>query len=170
MLTKEQAEQLTAKVLKFAGFPDCSVTISEEEVAYLRFANNGLTTSGLTLTHTVKITSVRDGKSGVSSTTDLSDESLKATVRRSEELAGFAPPNPEYMEPIGPQKYADYENWDKPSAQARAAQMIPQVKSVIAGAVAKRLVAAGYFERSARLTAFENKLAIPDTSVRRIRP
>ena len=87
-------------------------------------------------------------------TTDLSDEALKAAVQRSEELAGFAPANPEYVEPLGPQKYADYDNWDEATAHARSPQMVPHVKSIIDGAAAKKLIAAGYFERSADVSAF----------------
>jgi len=157
MLTKEQAGALVAKTLKFSSFPDCTVSISEEEVAYMRFANNGLTSSAVTLEHTVSVTSTRNFKTGGSSTTDLSDESLKATVRRSEEIAAFAPANPEYMEPLSRQKYPDYENWDESTAHARPAQMIGRVKSVISSAVAKKLIAAGYFERTTYTRAFANK-------------
>ncbi len=157
MLTKEQAKALTARALKFSSFPDCAVDATEYETAYLRFANNGLTTSGFTLEQTVTVTSGRDGKSGVSSTTDLSDESLKAAVRKSEEIAGFAPANPEYMEPLGPQTYAEHDNWDEATARARSAEMIPHVKSIIVSASAKKLVSAGYFERSAYVRTFANK-------------
>jgi predicted Zn-dependent protease len=157
MLTREQAQQLTAKVLKFSTFPDCTVSLSEEEVAYVRFANNGLTTSAFTVERTVTVNSIREGKSGASSTTDLSDDALKATVQRSEEIAGFAPANPEYMEPLGPQKYADHDNFDEATARARSAQLIPHVKSIIEGASAKKLIAAGYFERLAFVSSFINK-------------
>src|SRR5437773_2345758 len=125
MLTREQCQQITAKVLKYSSLPDCTVSISEDETAFLRFANNGVTTSGLTLERSVVVTSTRDGKTGVSRTTDLGDDALKAAVVRSEELATFAPASPEYMEPLGPQKYADYENWDGATARARGPQMVP---------------------------------------------
>jgi predicted Zn-dependent protease len=157
MLTREEAQQIAARVLKFSSFPDCTASIAEQEVAYVRFANNGVTTSAFTVERSVTIGSVRDGKGGAARTTDLSDEALKAAVQRSEELAGFAPANPEYVEPLGPQKYADYENWDEATAHARSPQMVPHVKSIIDGATAKKLIAAGYFERSANVSAFGNK-------------
>jgi predicted Zn-dependent protease len=157
MLIREEAQQITARVLKFSSFPDCTVSIGEQEVAYVRFANNGVTTSAFTVERSVTISSVRDGKGGASRTTDLSEEALKAGVLRSEELASFAPANPEYIEPVGPQKYADYENWDEATAQARSPQMVPHVKSIINGAVKKKFIAAGYFERSTNVSAFGNK-------------
>ena len=157
MLTREQAQEITARAMKFSSFPDCTASVSEQEVAYVRFANNGITTSALTLERSVTISSVRDGKAGVSQTTDLSGEALKAAVKRSEELAEFAPANPEYVEPLGPQKYADYDNWDDATAQARSPQMIPHVKSIIDRALGKKFIAAGYFERSLTVAAFGNK-------------
>jgi predicted Zn-dependent protease len=157
MITREQARELTARVLKFSSLPDCTASIDEHEVSYVRFANNGVTTSAFTLERSVAITSVRDGKAGGSRTTDLSNEALKAAVQRSEELAEFSPANPEYVEPLGPQKYAEYENWDDATAHARSPQMVPHVKSIIDRALAKKLIAAGYFERSAEISAFGNK-------------
>ena len=131
MLTREQAQQLTAKVLKYSTLPDCTVNVSEDETAFVRFANNGVTTSGFTLVRSVVITSARDTKTGVSRTTDLSDVELKSAVQRSEELAAIAPANSEYMAPLGPQKYAEYDNWDDATGRARSPQMTPHVKSVI---------------------------------------
>jgi predicted Zn-dependent protease len=157
MLTREQAQQLCEKALKFSGFPDCTASISEKEAAFVRFANNGITTAGFTLERSVSVTSVRDGKTGVSRTTDLSDEGLKAVVRRSEQIAEIAPVNPEHMDPLGPQKYASYDNWDEATARARSPQMVPHVKSIVEGALAKKLTAAGYFERSAAIESFFSK-------------
>src|SRR5688572_1754129 len=109
MLTKSESQGLAAKALKFSTFPDCNVEVEEVELAHVRFANNGVTTSAFTLERTVTATSIRDGKIGVSSTADLTDDGLRSLVRRSEEIAGFAPVNPEYMDPLGPQTYSEYD-------------------------------------------------------------
>jgi predicted Zn-dependent protease len=77
-------------------------------------------------------------------------------VRRSEEIAGFAPSNPEYMEQLGPQKYPAYETWDEATAVARSPQMVPHVKAIIDAALAKKLIAAGYIERWTGISAFVN--------------
>jgi predicted Zn-dependent protease len=156
MMTKDEAQKLTAKILKFSGLPECSVSMSESEQAFVRFANNGVTTAGYTVERTVTVASTRDGKTGVSQTTELDDAALKAVVRRSEELAEIAPVNPERVPLLGPQKYADYENWDEQTASARSAEMIPHVKSIIDNALAKKLVAAGFVTRDASINAFGN--------------
>ena len=48
MLSKEQSRQLADKALSFSTFPECEVTVSSSETAFIRFALNGITTSGFT--------------------------------------------------------------------------------------------------------------------------
>jgi predicted Zn-dependent protease len=157
MLTQSESLGVASKALKFSAFPDCNVVVDEDEMAHVRFANNGVTTSAFTLERTVTASSTRDGKTGVSTTTDLTEDGLRAVVRRSEEIAGFAPVNPEYMEPLGPQKYPEYDTWDDATAVARSPQMVPHVKAIIDTALAKKLIAAGYIERITSISAFANK-------------
>lgn len=156
MFTRTQAQQLLEKVLKFSTFPECSASVADSEQSFVRFANNGVTTAGFTVERTVTIQATRENKTGISQTTDLSDASLRAAVKRAEELAAIAPPNPERIEPLGPQKYADYENFDERTANARSPLMVPHVKAIIDAAVAKKLVSAGYFSRSASVDGFAN--------------
>src|SRR3954468_13617303 len=157
MLTREQAQKLSEKILSFSKFPDCSVSITETEEAFIRFANNGVTTSGFTNDRGVTVSSTRDQKTGTAEVTDLDDASLKAAVARSEELAAVSPPNQEYIEPIGPQKYAATVNWDEETSRARSPILVPQVKAVIDAASSKGLVSAGLFNRTAGCSAIANK-------------
>jgi predicted Zn-dependent protease len=157
MLTREQARKLTEQILKLSKFPECSASVTESEDSYVRFANNGVTTAGFAADVNVSIVSTRDGKTGFTQTTDISESALEAAVRRSEQMAAISPVNPEHIEPLGPQKYADYDNWDERTAKARAPEMVPHVKSVIDAAIAKKLVAAGFVSRTASLHASSNK-------------
>ena len=156
MLTRTQSEQLLKKVLKLSSFPECQVSVSDSEQAFIRFANNGVTTSGLTVERTVTIQATRDNKTGVSQTTDLSDAALEAAVKRAQELAAIAPPNPERVPPLGPQKYPEHENFDERTATARSPLMVPQVKAAIDAALARKLVSAGFFNRDTTVQAFAN--------------
>jgi predicted Zn-dependent protease len=157
MLTREQAQKLSEKILSFSKFPDCSVSISEYEEAFIRFANNGVTTSGFTNDRGVIVSSTRDQKTGVAQISDLDDMSLKAAVARSEELAAISPPNQEYVEAVGPQKYTDASNWDEDTSRARSPILVPQVKAVIDAASSKGLVSAGLFNRVASISCIANK-------------
>ena len=157
MLTKTQAQALLSGVLKHSKFTDCTVSIAESDDAHLRFANNGVTTSGNSLRRTVTISSTREGKTGLVRLTEVDEAKLRDAVRRSEDLADTNPANPENMPPLGPQAYPDQNHWDDATAKAHTDVMGPQVKKIIDAAVSRKLVAAGFFERSANVVAFGNK-------------
>src|SRR5260370_19304074 len=145
-LTRDQSAQITASILKMSTFPECNVTVNSVEQAYTCFANNGITNAALSLRHTLNVTAVREGRAGSSGTNDLDEASLRAVVRRAEELAAIAPPNPERQPALGPQQYPAMPRFDERTAAARSPEMIPHIKTVIDAAQARKLVAAGFVE------------------------
>jgi len=157
MFTKEEARKLARKVMALSAFDDCQVTVSATEQAYTRFANNGITTAALSLRHNVGIAVTRDGRTGVYTVDDLDDAALSEAVKKAEELAAIAPPNPERLDPVGPQTYPEVPAFDERTAKARAPEMIPHVKTIIDESLRRKLVAAGLIERSYRITAIANK-------------
>jgi predicted Zn-dependent protease len=157
MFTRDQAQKLAEKILSYSTFPECAVTLGSSEDLNIRFANNGITTSGFTVERTLVISSTRDQKTGATRTDSIDDDALRAAVKRSEELAGFAPANPEHMPPLGPQPYPALANFAQETARARAPEIIPHIRAIIAAATKERLVAAGFFERSAETSALANK-------------
>ena len=157
MLTREQAKKLAEKAFGFSTFPECEIRLASSEQTSIRFALNGITTSGYTIDQTMSITSSKDGQSGTTSVTEFDDASLREALKRSEQLARISPPNPERTSPLPPQKYSSEENFAGSTAQARNAAMIPHVRAIIEGAKANGLVAAGFFERSANAAAVANK-------------
>ena len=48
MLTKEDAKKIAEKALSFSSFPECDIGIYNVEQSSIRFALNGITTSGFT--------------------------------------------------------------------------------------------------------------------------
>jgi predicted Zn-dependent protease len=157
MLTRAEAKKITDHVLSFATLPDCSLGLSSSENVFIRYALNGITTSGYQVEQRLSISVEKEGKTGFTSTTEFDDKSLRDAVKRAEDLAAIAPPNPESVEPLGPQKYASTENFDRGTASARNAEMIPAVRGVIEGARQKGFVAAGFFGRSAGASVIANK-------------
>ena len=157
MLTKEQSQKLAEKVLSFSTTPECSVTITSSEQAFTRFANNGITTSALVNRHAINVSATRDGRTGTTVVNDFEDAAIKAAVKHAEELSAIAPPNPEHRAPLGPQQYPDLPPADEVTAKARAAEMLPSIKSVIETAVKQKMTAAGLFERITTETALANK-------------
>ena len=157
MLSETEAKQLIAKVLSFSKADECDVTVGAVESANTRFARNSITTSGRTSSIAVRISSTKDTKTGTIATNETSETALRAAVARSEELSALAPPDPEYIEPVGPQKYPEISSYDAATAAAGAKEMLPGVRAAIEGAEAKGLTAAGYFERDAEHLAVGNK-------------
>jgi predicted Zn-dependent protease len=160
MLTRDEAQQLSKKLLGYSTFPDCQVTITATEQAYTRFANNGITTASFNLRNTVSVISTRDGRSGSYGVNDMDDASLRAAVQKSEELAAIAPPDPERMPSLGAQTYTDTHDYDEATAVARAPQMIPHVKTIIDASTKQKLVAAGLIERSHRVSSVATKAGL----------
>lgn len=156
MLTIDEARKLTQRVLSFSKFPECEISLNSTETIFTRFAVNGITTSGKTLVQSMSITSARDGKAGNTSVAEFDDASLRDAVKRTEELALIALPNPEHVPPLGPQKYADRERYVAAPAEGHVA-MIPAIRAIIEAAKGKKLVAAGYIERVGQSSTIANK-------------
>jgi predicted Zn-dependent protease len=158
MLTRDEANQIIAKALAFSEFPERRAAINDTEQVFIRFANNGVTTSAFTTERTLSFSVTEESRTGTTETTQFDNDSLRATVRRAEQLADIAPPNPEDVPPLPEQNYADYDNWDQATATARAPQMIPHVKTIVEAALKQKLVAAGFFNRVAVVSAFGNNI------------
>jgi len=158
MLTKQEAKNLADKVLSYAKLPECRVNVNSSETVFIRFANNGITTSGYTLDQNVSISSTtEDKRSGSATVSELSDEALRHGVEQAEALAKISLPNPEDMPALGPQKYPDLANFDIPTSNSRGDLLIPHVKAIIEGARSSKLTAAGFVQRSANWNAVANK-------------
>lgn len=157
LITPDEAKKLIEKILSYSKADDCSVTLGASDTANTRFANNSITTSGRGSGIAIHISSILGTQTGSLASNETSDEALRAAVAKSEELARYAPPDPEYVEPLGPQKYPAIPAYDEATAQAGAKEMVPGLKAAIAGSEAKKLVSAGYFERTAEALALGNK-------------
>jgi predicted Zn-dependent protease len=157
MLTKDQFQELAKKALSFSTFPECSINLSCSEDAFIRFALNGVTTSGFVANQSLSISATKDQKTGSTSVDDFDDKAIREAVHAAEQLALISPANPEAVPPLGPQKYPTADNWVDSTARARNPVLVPHVKAIIDAAKAKGLVAAGYFERNAGHFAIANK-------------
>ena len=161
MQTSENAKKLIDKVIGYSKLPDCQAYVNFSETVFIRFANNGITTSGYQLTQQVSITSVTaDKRSGNAVVSELSDEALRRGVEQAEDLARISKPDPEHMTPLGPQNYPTLNNFDSLTSEARGDVMIPHVKAIIDTARAKQLTAAGFVSRSATAIAAGNKAGL----------
>jgi predicted Zn-dependent protease len=160
MLTKDEAQKLAEKILSYSKFPECEISIDGNEDAFVRFANNGLTTSGLVRQQQISISSTKDRKTGNTSVNQIDDKSLRDAVARSEEMAEIALPNEEHVPSLPPQHYPEIDRLDPTTASARSPELIVHARNVIDAARSKSLVAAGFVQRSARANAIASKTGL----------
>ena len=156
IITKDEAQTLLKKVLSYSKADECEVSVTASEGGNIRYAKNAISTAGDISTLSLAVSSTFGKKTGTATINEFDDASLQKVVQRSEELAQFAPENPEYMPLLGPQEYKDAITY-----VASTAAMTPDVR---AEAVAKsikvsedaKLEAAGYIENSTNFVAIMN--------------
>jgi predicted Zn-dependent protease len=145
-LSPAETRQITDRLLGTSKADSCVVTIEGRSTTNLRFARNNGTTNGLYDGLTVRIRSDFAGRSCSTSTTGLELDMLVQAQHRSEAMARLAPVNPEFMPPLGPQRYADGMGYDEPSTNKRAGDLAAAARTVIQQAVDRNINTAGYAE------------------------
>ena len=157
MLTEEEARSIVERTLRASRSPEVSVHLGWHQNCDTRSANNAVTTAGFTSDLTINIAVSQDRKTGIASTTETSDDALKRAVDRAQELAAVALPDPEYVEPLGPQKFPQIAGYDEASANARSAELVPAIRTSIESAEARKLNSFGFFEVDTTADAVANK-------------
>ena len=156
MLTRDEAHALIDRIFKFARLPEISASVNYSQECNTRFANNQITTAGLTTDLSISVSATQDHRTGNTSTTETSDEALERAVRRAEDMAVLTPPNPEYVEPLGPQKYPVIQAFDEATAAARSADLLGPIRTTIEGATGKNLKSFGFFDLNTAAVAMAN--------------
>jgi predicted Zn-dependent protease len=158
VINRQDAKNIIDKAISHSKLPQCRVDLTWTEDVFVRFARNGITTSGYRTTQQVSITAAtEDRREGTAIASELSDDALLRAVQQAEQLALISPPNPENMPELGPQEYPVLDDFDSDTGSARGDLLIPHVKAQIEMANEKQLTAAGYIQRSANAIAAGNK-------------
>jgi predicted Zn-dependent protease len=127
IMSRERAEEIIKKVNSFSKADEVSANLFSGYQTDVRFAANQMSTSGAVMVGGIGVQSTIGKKHAVATTNDLSDESLKAVVAKSEALAKLSPDDPEVMPGFGPQQYVPVNGYFDstanltPEARARAA-------------------------------------------------
>jgi predicted Zn-dependent protease len=154
--TPEQARALAQKILAMSKAPACEVSLSLQAQGNTRFAANDVTTAGMSENLSITITSIDGGRSGTITADTLDDSGLREAVARSEALLATARPNPEAVEPLGPQDYPAIAAFDPATADASPIVRSRGVKIALDRARGRGLDASGFFETGARWSAIAN--------------
>ena len=93
------------------------VSLSASETALSRFSENQISQNVRKNTFSLTVTSYFGKQSASASTTELDRDAIALTVKRAEDLASIAPEDPEWVELLPPQTYADRQPaFDRPTA------------------------------------------------------
>lgn len=156
LLNEQEAKKLIDKVLAFSKADEATVSITGGRTGNIRYARNTVTTNGETDNLSISVTSIFGNRSGTATGNELDDVSLGKLARRSEEVARFAPENPESMPLPGPQQYGTSATWSDNTAHIDPAFRVEAVWASLQECVAKNITAAGFLRDASSFTALGN--------------
>ena len=160
ILSEADVQAITNKVVALSKADSCLVSIGGSESRHVRFAQNMATTNGSPGSIDISVESHFGKKSGSASGTDISDTALATLVAASESTARLAPENPEFMPPIGPQKYPASTTFS-PATQATTSSMLAAaILPVLQQAEAKNIQASGFLDIGAGFSSFANSKSL----------
>jgi predicted Zn-dependent protease len=137
------------------------VSVNSSRETNLRFADNQMSTSGVTTNSTIRIQSVFGKRKASVVTNDRSDEGLRRAVEQSEALARLAPEDPEYLGELPPQTYAPVNAWFDRTADLSAEDRAKAAMTALAPArAAKDLTVAGFIICNANASAIGNSAGL----------
>ena len=161
VLSRGEAEALAEKIVGLSKAERIAVNIASNRTGNTRFAANQLSTSGVVEDATVGVQSWYGARHAVVTTNDLSDESLRTAVAKSEALAKLAPEDPEDMPLLGPQAYVDVSAYFESTANL---QPVDRARAAMAALEVTRsagdLEAAGFIVSAANAGAVANSAGL----------
>lgn len=156
ILTKEQAQAILKKALSFSKAEECEVSLQGTEGGNIRYARNAVSTAGDVSTMSLGVSSTFAKKTGTATINEFDDASLEKVIRRSEELAQLAPPNPEYVSLEGPKTFKESQTYNAKTAAINPDFRADAVLKSLDVAKEAKLEAAGYLENTTSFRAIMN--------------
>jgi len=154
VLTRAECEDIVQRALKLSKADACRINIGSSYQTNLRFADNQMSTSGISDDATVTISSVFGRKRASVTINDVSPEGLARGVAQSEALAKLAPDDPELMPELGAQEYQAIPAWFDSTANLSAEDRARAALTALEPArKARDLTVAGFIDCSANATA-----------------
>lgn len=161
VLSREEAQELIARTLRFSRADACRVNVQSSREANVRFADNQMSTAGVSNTTSIRVQSVFGKRKASAVTNSRTDEGLQRVVEQSEALARLAPEDPEYLGELGPQQYVAVAAWYDGTADLSAEARAKAALGALAPArAAKDITVAGFLVTSAGATAIGNRAGL----------
>ena len=107
IISQDRALEIVNSAIAKSQAEEVFVSVSSSESILSRFSENQISQNVHKNRFQLTVTSYFGQKSASASTTELDPDAIASTLRRSEELARFAPIDPEWVELLSPQTYSD---------------------------------------------------------------
>ncbi len=148
-LTSESAFRRIADcVLKASTADNTFVNFRDSESSTLRFANNQVVQNVSVRSPRVSVEVAFGQQAGSASTNRLDRDSLTQMVHQARRIARLAPPDPEYLAPLGRQRYAHVPSYHSSSASQSPRDAANRTKPVIDRCEERGLIGAGIMSNS----------------------
>jgi PmbA protein len=144
-LSRQQAEQIFDRVLKYSTAEETEVMVTSSNFALTRFANNTIHQNVSEESTVVSVRVVTEGRMAKASTNKFDEKSTRQTCEGVLALARLQPPDPQLLPMPGPQTYRAVNRFFTETAELSPAARAETVASVIKHAEKNKLTAAGIF-------------------------
>lgn len=156
MLTRQRAEEIFKKVLKWSTADETEAMIGSTSYSLTRFANNVIHQNVAEEGSYLSVRAVVDQRMARASTNKFEEDSIREACDRAVILARLQPPIPDLLPMPGPQTYRALDRFFEETANLSPKVRAETVKSVIARAEKDHLTAAGVFSSGGVVSAMFN--------------
>ncbi|MGH9447194.1 MAG: TldD/PmbA family protein, partial [Terriglobia bacterium] len=156
VLTRQLADELFGKVLKYSRAEETEATISGIAYSLTRFANNTIHQNVAEEDVTVSVRAVSGHRTARASTNKFEDDSIRQVCESALTLAELQPPDPELLSVPEPQTYRGVDRFDRETAELSPSARAETVHKVIQRAEQDHLTAAGVFSSGSVAQALYN--------------
>lgn len=159
-LSRELAEGLFRKVLKFSRAEETEASFAGTSYSLTRFANNTIHQNVSEEDLNISVRAVSGQRTARASTNKTDDDSVRAACETALELALLQPPDPEMLPMPGPATYRAVNRMDQETAQLSPRVRAETVRRAIERAEKDHLTAAGVFSSGASAQAIFNSRGV----------
>jgi predicted Zn-dependent protease len=152
-LGEDECRAIGERALRVATADEALVRIERRLERTTRFAANAVSFNAATERVQVTARVAFGPRAGAATVESTEDDALRAVVRRAEEAAREAPPDPEFLPFLGPQAYAAPEAWCPETAALDGAEQVRPAGDMIEAAREAGCAAAGTVETGASVVA-----------------
>lgn len=162
VLGRAECEAIVARALRASKADACRVTVNSSYDTNVRFADNQMSTSGISDDASVSITSFVGKRNATVLTNDIGESGLQRAVAQAEALARLAPEDPEQLPELGAQTYAEVPGaWSDRTATLSAEERARAALSALERARASNdLTVAGFITCGASARAIGNSAGL----------